>query len=191
MTKLYGTDLVRQQGLFALLKEDFIRHGRSLDSPGLWALVIYRFGTWSRGVHIPGIRLLLRILYRLAHIFVRNFCGIELRDTIKIGRRLLIGHQSGIVIHECATIGDDCIIRQNVTFGAGTEWTPGKGPVIGDRVTFGVGTVVVGNVTIGSDVNIGPNCTISTDIPSNRTVFVPPPRVLPREADKGPDAKIV
>ena len=37
-----------------------------------------------------------------------------------------------------------------------------------------------GNVVIGDDVSIGPNCTITTNVPSNRTLFVPPPRAMPK-----------
>lgn len=182
--KLYGGELVRHCGLLSMLREDFANHGRRPDCPGLWAIATYRFGTWSRGISFAPLRFVCRVLYWLSFIFVRNFCGIELRDTIRIGRRLHIGHQSGIVIHENATIGDDCTIRQNVTFGAGVEWTPGVGPVIGDRVSFGPGAVVIGNVTIGDDVRVGPNCTITTNIPANRTVFAAPPRVLPRKLEQ-------
>jgi serine O-acetyltransferase len=183
--RLYGGDLVRRYGLLRILREDFVTHGRLLHAPGFWAIAVYRFGAWSRGIRLRPVRLLFRMLYWMGYLFVRNFCGIELRDTMKIGRRLHIGHQSGIVIHEHATIGDDCTILQNVTFGAGVEWTPDVGPVIGDRVSFGAGAVVVGNITIGSDVHVGPNCTVTMNIPSNRTVFVPPPRVLPREIASG------
>ncbi|MEL6415965.1 MAG: hypothetical protein AAFQ15_13580, partial [Pseudomonadota bacterium] len=69
----------------------------------------------------------------------------------------------------------------NVTFGMGNDWTPGVGPVIGNRVEFSPGVVLVGNLTIGDDVSIGPNCTVTMNVPSSRTLFVPPPRTMPKQ----------
>lgn len=90
-----------------------------------------------------------------------------------------IGHQHGIVIHKYARFGDDCVLRQGVTLGVGNEWIKGRGPVIGNNVSFGVGAVILGNVKIGDNVQIGPNCVVMNDVPANRSLFVSPPRVLP------------
>ena len=43
--------------------------------------------------------------------------GIELPYSVSVGRRVVIEHQSGIVIHGASVIGDECIIRQNCTLG--------------------------------------------------------------------------
>lgn len=176
-------DLVRDAGLWALLKEDFQTHGRKWTSAGLQALWVHRFGVYVQSRRRP-IRMLLKPLYLLGYIFCRNVYGVELEHTVQVGRRLQIGHQHGIVIHKWARIGDDCIIRQGVTMGIGTTWVPHEGPVIGNGVSFGVGCVIVGNVSIGDKVNVGPNCVVMTDIPANRTVFIPPPRVLPNKSSE-------
>jgi serine O-acetyltransferase len=44
----------------------------------------------------------------------------------KIGRRFKIGQQHGIVIHEYATISNDCVFRQGAMIGIGgtTRVTP-------------------------------------------------------------------
>jgi serine O-acetyltransferase len=169
-------------GLWAVLREDCRTHRGKWTEPGLHAIWMHRVGVYATTAITP-LRWALTVFYYFCHIFCRNFYGIELPRTIQIGRRLQIGHQNGIVIHSSARIGDDCIIRQCVTFGVGNEWIPGKGPIIGNNVTFGVGTVVMGNITIGDNVSIGPNCVISSDVPSNRSLFVPPPRVLPKETE--------
>ncbi len=166
-------------GLRKILAEDYRTHRREITRPGLQALWIHRLGVYATTLPKP-FRFPLDLLYVLGWRFCRTFYGIEMRRTANIGRRMEIAHQHGIVIHDYARFGDDCIIRQGVTLGISNEWEKGKGPVIGNNVSFGVGTVIVGNVTIGDNVNIGPNCVISNDVPSDRTLFIPPPRVIPK-----------
>ncbi|MEO0654310.1 MAG: serine acetyltransferase [Pseudomonadota bacterium] len=180
-------DLLREEGLWKVLKEDFRTHERHWTYAGLQALWVHRIGVYALTQRRP-IRVLLSILYTLGHLFCRNVYGVELERTVQLGRRVLIGHQHGIVIHKWARIGDVCIFRQGVTLGSGVEWTHKEGPVVGNGVSFGVGCVIVGNVKIGDNVSIGPNCVVMTDIPSDRTVFTPPPRVLPKQTDQPPAA---
>lgn len=171
-------------GFWAIVREDYRQNKRSLVKPGFQALFAHRLAVYATIVRHP-MRLALKAVARLGQLFCRNFYGIEMSTSVNIGRRLELGHQHGIVIHRHATIGDDCIIRQNVTFGVGVEWTPGRGPTIGNRVHFGVGSVVVGNVTIGDDVMIGPNCVIIRNVPPNSSLFMPPPRMIQRTAPSG------
>lgn len=171
--------LIRSMGFLSIIREDFWQHERQPFRPGLHALWVHRIGVHAANLPTP-LRQLAGAIYRVGQVFCRNVYGIELERSVRVGRRLLIGHQSGIVIHRHATIGHDCVIRQGVTFGAGTDWVEGKGPVIGNDVRFGVGAVVMGNVSIGDNVTVGPNCVISSDVAANCTLFVPPPRVLPK-----------
>lgn len=178
---LAGAALIRAMGLRKVLAEDIRTHRREWSRPGLQALVNHRIGVWATTLKKPW-RWPVDLLYALGFRFCRNVYGIELRRTVRLGRRFEIGHQHGIVIHDYATFGDDCVVRQGVTFGITNEWIRGTGPVIGSRVSFGSGAAILGNVTIGDDVQIGPNCVISADVPSDRTLFIPPPRVIPRTA---------
>ncbi|MEM8935003.1 MAG: serine acetyltransferase [Pseudomonadota bacterium] len=180
---LYGVDLIRKHGFWTIVKEDYRGHHSDVTLPGFQALFAYRFGTWRQKLKNPVFRLITKAMYSLMHRFVRNFYGIEMFDTTKIGRRLHIGHQHGIVLHGYGTIGDDCVVRQGVTMGVTNTWEIGVGPVIGNRVNFGAGCVLMGNITIGDDVMIGPNAVVSANVPSQRTVFAPPARVLPRQMD--------
>jgi serine O-acetyltransferase len=104
--------------------------------------------------------------------------GIELRRSTKVGRRLLIGHQGGIVIHPQAEIGDDCTIRQNVTIGATTFQHVNDAPTLGSRVNIGAGAVILGRIHVGDDVRIGPNAVVTTDVPAGVAAFAPPARVM-------------
>jgi serine O-acetyltransferase len=126
-------------------------------------------------------KILLRVHLSM-HRYVRNAYGIEIYSTARIGRGVIIGHQSGIVIHEFATIGDDCLIRQGVTMGLARGHkkapSPENAPTIGDRVDIGAGAVIVGPVKIGDDVRIFPNAVVLTNVPSRTTVMAPTSRLI-------------
>lgn len=174
--------MIRRVGLRRILREDYYVHKRyfALTCPGLQALWIHRLGVYGATLKRPW-RSFFAIFYGLGHLISRNLYGIELTRTVHIGRRMWIAHQHGIVIHEYARFGDDCMIRQGVTLGYGNEVIKGEGPVIGNKVEFGVGSIIVGSVRIGNNVQIGPNCVVMSDVPDNRSLFVSPPRVLPRQ----------
>ena len=162
------------------LKEDYNTHYRDWTLPGFRAIATYRLGVWAMSQ--TGLRKkAAQFVYNFLRRYVRNIYGIEIFATARIGRRFHIGHQGAIVIHEYATIGDDCLVRQGVTFGAVLEREfVGNGPVIGNRVDVGAGAMIVGGVRIGDDVRIGPNAVVMTDIPANATVFAPVSKIMPR-----------
>jgi serine O-acetyltransferase len=157
-----------------MIHGDWIANERGISRPGFQALMVHRFGSWVMGLPlIP--KLFLVPFYAISFYFVRNFYGIELPHRTKVGRRLCLAHQSGIVIHPFAVIGDDCLIRQNVTIGAAIKV---EAPQLGNRVELGAGVVLVGGITIGDDVRIGPNAVVMSNIPANSSVVVPPPRIF-------------
>lgn len=183
---LRGGALIRAAGFWKIVAEDLRTHHNDPFSAGFQAMFWYRFGTWADLFTFKPVRWPLMLAYVICQRFVQNVYGIELRRTSQLGRRVELAHQHGIVIHHLADIGDDVVIRHNVTFGIGSEWT-GKGPRIGNRVSFSPGVVVMGDVTIGDDVSVGPNCTVTTDVPAGRTLFMPPPRSLPKKTGDTPN----
>jgi serine O-acetyltransferase len=164
-------------GFWTLINEDYIVNGRDWTRPGFRAMFMYRFGVW-RMQRSKLIRMPLSVLYRWMHRFVRNRYGIEIHYTTKIGRRCRIGHQHGIVIHEHATIGDDCTIRQGVTIGAAAEYSVTDAPVLGNHVDVGAGAMILGKVTIGDHARIGPNAVIMMNVPPHATAFAQPARII-------------
>lgn len=185
--------VIAQVGLLRLLKEDLRRHGLDLLAPGFRALAAYRLGAWARMFKPVLIRVPLLVIHGIAFRHVRNRYGIEIYTSAQIGRRLLIGHQHGIVVHRFATFGDDCLIRQGVTLGeAGLgrdNFAAGTGPIVGDHVDIGAGAVIIGNVRIGDRVNIGPNAVVMMDVPADATVLAPPARTMPRPSPPQPSTQ--
>jgi len=164
-----------QLGLWAQLKEDKRVNHNSMLQPGFHAVAMYRLGRWARE---KPIRRPWLFLAKVLHVLIRNGYGIELYWTARIGRRFMIAHAGTIVIHRFCTIGDDCIIRHGATIGAADEWDRKLAPVIGNAVEIGAGAMVIGKVVIGDNVRIGPNAVVTTDIPSNSSVFSPKPRIV-------------
>jgi MFS family permease len=80
-----------------------------------------------------------------------------------------------------AQIGDDCVLRQNVTIGQfnrGRKRTPPYAPKIGNGVEVGAGAVVVGGITVGDGTRIGPNAVVMTDIPPGGSAFAGPAKIM-------------
>jgi serine acetyltransferase len=159
-------DTSPQPGLFAQIAEDWIAHGRDWTRPGFRAVAVHRFGVWRMRVRLKFIRAPLSILYRWMYRKCRNHYGIELPYTVKLGRRVVFEHQSGIVIHGDSEIGDDSIIRQGVTLGNKTLDRPRDAPKLGRRVNVGAGAKVLGAVTIGDGATIGANAVVLKDVPA-------------------------
>jgi serine O-acetyltransferase len=172
--RLPNEKTAKEMGLFELLKEDKAVNQESLLRPGFHALLMYRLGRWATGS--PSRRPFLT-LAKVLRVLIRNFYGIELYWEADIGRRLTIGHQGAMVIHQFCTIGNDCVIRQGVTIGSAEDFDE-DGPILGSNVDIGAGAAIIGKVRIGNNVRIGPNAVVITDVPNDSTVFAPPSRTI-------------
>lgn len=164
--------------LVDLISEDYGASNRDATMPGFRAVFTHRLGNWGYALRFAPLRILVKILYKFLYVYIRNQYTIELPRTTKVGRRLNIAHQGGIVIHPLSTIGDDCIVLQNVTIGAATGETFENCPVLGNRVYVGCGAAIIGKVFIGDDVRIGPNVVVTMNVPAQSSVVSPPPRVI-------------
>jgi serine O-acetyltransferase len=171
--------------LSLLLREDLAANG-GLAKAGFHAVAVHRLGcrtaTWG-GPLGKAAHTALRVL----QVCIRNVYGIELAFTVRIGRRLRLAHQGGIVIHDFATIGNDCLLRHGVTLGAKNTDREDEVPVLGDRVQVGPNAVVMGAVVVGDDARIGPLALVTRDVPSGGRALAPlatitePERIRSRE----------
>lgn len=132
------------------------------------------------------------ITYRISHFFyVKKFRNISkiisligrfffkcwIPGSANIGKNFKIGYWGiGIIIHSNTTIGNNCLIAQNVTIGR--NFGDKKVPIIGDDVYIGTGSVVFGEIKIGHNVIIGANTVVNKDIPANSTVVGNPMRII-------------
>ena len=168
------------------LREDYEAHGRDWTRPGFQAVALHRFGRWRRGVEPRALRAPLTVVYRTLHVLCRNVYGIELPDSAQLGRRVIIEHQGGIVVHGDAHIGDDCILRQGVTLGNRRLDTPFDAPHLEAGVNVGAGAAVLGGVRVGAGANIGANAVVLDDVPAGATVVPQKVRVIERRSSDTP-----
>lgn len=157
-------------GFLALLKEDFITYDCDFFSQGLWAVVVHRFGNWRMGIRNRLLRIPFSVLYKVLDKLVEWLCGISLKYSVVLGRRVKIWHFGGMVLG-ALSIGDDVQIRQNTTFGVKRHGDPRwLKPVIGDRCDIGAGAVIVGGIEVGPDSVIGANVVLAQSVPANSIV---------------------
>jgi serine O-acetyltransferase len=164
----------------ALIREDYVTNGRDWSAPGFRALAVHRFGNWRMTVQPKVLRAPLSVFYRSLFRFVRNHYGIELPFTVRVGRRVSIDHQSGIVIHGYTVMGDDCRIRQNTTMGVRSLDDPNAAPVLEAGVDVGAGAVIVGRITIGAGASVGANAVVLQDVPAGALAIGIPAKIVER-----------
>jgi len=99
----------------------------------------------------------------------------DISKETKIGGGLILPHPNGVVIHEKAVIGVNCMIMQQVTIG---QLANEGAPVLGTNVYIGAGAKVLGDITIGNNVSIGANAVVLIDVPDNCTAVGVPAKVI-------------
>lgn len=98
-------------------------------------------------------------------------------ESCVIGKGTKFGYGGiAVVIHARTVIGRNCMIGQGVTIGGKSGWY--EVPVIGDNVHIHAGARIIGPVRIGDNVEIGTNCVVVKDVPSNCVVAGVPARIL-------------
>jgi serine O-acetyltransferase len=165
--------------LIHVVSDDLSAHGNDPTRPGFQTLAVHRFGTFVHTLPRSLARTPLVAAYRAGYIFCRNFYGIELPYSAKVGTGVVFEHQGGIVIHGASVIGDNCIIRQGVTLGNRHLNEPLAAPHLGTGVNVGAGAKLLGGITIGDQVNIGANSVVLHNVAELETVVGIPARPLP------------
>jgi serine O-acetyltransferase len=120
---------------------------------------------------------LLRKIARARHLYWSIITQSDIEPRARLGQSLMLPHPNGVVIHEDAVVGDDCMIMQQVTIGMIGD---GEVPMIGNGVYIGAGAKIIGKVTVGDGARIGANAVVTEDVPANCTAVGVPARVISR-----------
>lgn len=142
-------------------------------APGTHAVLVLRFGQWSRR-RPKVLRILFDPLYVILDFFIQVLWGIEIPRGASIGPGLYIGHYGGITVSSVAVIGRDCNLSQNITIGVSGAGQKRGAPTLGDNVYVAPGARLVGKITIGNNVKIGANAVIHKDLPDNAIAVLDP-----------------
>ncbi len=117
------------------------------------------------------------ILPRLFRFLIFFLYNSDIPSSVSIGKGTLFGHSGiGVVIHQDAVIGENCVIGQGITIG-GRSRNP-QVPVIGNKVYIAAGARVLGPITVGNNVIIAPNAVVIKDVADNCIVGGIPAKVL-------------
>jgi serine O-acetyltransferase len=152
--------------------------------PGLHAVLLHRLAhsLWNSGSIIPA---------RMISQFNRALTGIEIHPGATLGKRVFIDHGMGVVIGETTVVGDDCIIYQAVTLGAGSDARRGaetrgkkRHPTLGDGVIVGSGAEIQGPIYVGNNVQVASGSIVLKDVPDNSIVVGVPGRVIYHEGKR-------
>ncbi|MCD1118997.1 serine acetyltransferase [Chryseobacterium turcicum] len=125
----------------------------------------------------PVLGLYWRIVLR--HFQIKY--GFQIYPETQIGEGFYLGHWGSLVINPKTKIGKNCNIAQGVTIGQQNRGKNEGHPVIGNEVWIGPNAVIVGKITIGTNVLIAPNAYVNFDIPDNSVVTGNPAKVYPNE----------
>ena len=142
-------------------------------APGVHAVLVLRFGQWSRR-RPKLLRILFDPMYAILDFMVQALWGIEIPRGAKIGPGLYIGHYGGITVSSQVVIGRDCNLSQNITIGVSGGGEKRGAPTIGDNVYIAPGARLFGKITIGNNVKIGANAVIHKDLPDNAIAVLDP-----------------
>jgi serine O-acetyltransferase len=142
-------------------------------APGVHAVLVLRFGQWSRR-RPKLLRILFDPIYVILDFMVQALWGIEIPRGAKVGPGLYIGHYGGITVSSQAVIGRDCNLSQNITIGVSGAGGKRGAPRIGDNVYIAPGARLFGRITIGNNVKIGANAVIHKDLPDNAIAVLDP-----------------
>lgn len=110
-----------------------------------------------------------------------NKTNIQIPYVTKIGEGFYIGHCGRIIINPQAVLGKNINIATGVTIGQENRGKRKGCPVISDNVWIGTNSVIVGNITIGTDVLIAPLSYVNFDVPEHSIVIGNPAKIIHRE----------
>lgn len=123
----------------------------------------------------------LKIFHTLRLMRLANKTQIQIPARTKIGEGFYIGHLGRVIIHPDAVIGKNVNVGTGITIGMENRGKRKGVPKIGDRCWIGTNAVIVGNITVGSDVLIAPLAHVNFDVPDHSIVIGNPARIIPRE----------
>jgi len=119
-----------------------------------------------------------RAIYELLLYILRKKYGLEISSSATIGKGFYIGHPFCITIGGDVKIGNNVNVSKGVTIGVAPPPTHKNAvdaiwgsPQIGNCVMICVNATIVGDITIGDDVVIGPGALVNRDVPSHSVVI--------------------
>lgn len=138
-------------------------------NPGVLAVGLYRLANFFCGLPFPA-RYVALLIDRLNTLLT----GVQAPAGAKFGPGLVIMHPQAVILSPNMTAGTNLtVVGPSVTVGwQQIDGDPaGQEVLIGDDVVIGAGAKVLGPLTIGDRVQIGPNSMLIEDAADDSTVI--------------------
>jgi len=123
----------------------------------------------------------LKLYYMLRLMYLSNRTKIQIPARTEIGEGFYIGHLGRVIIHPEAKLGKNMNIGTGVTIGAENRGKRKGTPTFRGNCWIGTNAVVVGKITIGTDVMIAPLAYVNFDVPDHSIVIGNPARIIHKE----------
>lgn len=151
------------------------------------------FGSWgNRSVIVSPLRLkgIERIFVGTGvAVYEGAWLATEGTGELHIGNDVYIGHRVHLHALDPITIGDGCVLADNVMVNSGDHnkndihRVSGRGAIhIGNNVFLGQNVVVLGGITIGDGAIIGANAVVTRDVPAGSVVAGVPAKNLTKNS---------
>lgn len=148
------------------------------DQSIIWNYIKYlRLSEYAINSH--NFFLKIYYLWKLRHASYKT--GFQIPPNV-VGPGLCIFHWGMIIVNGDARIGSNATFQPNVVIGKNDKG--GGSPIIGDNFYICSGAKVFGDITIGNNVRIGPNCCVYKNIPDNCIVVGDPAYIVRKDGDK-------
>lgn len=181
---------LKPDDLCYLIRSDLHRYAGKSDSRAFWATYFndpgFCYTFWMR--LCASLRPQHRVLSLPARFILRHYqvkFGISIPAITQIGSGFYIGHFGGIVVNHRSVIGKNCNISHGVTLGQTNRGERQGCPTLGDNVYIAPGAKLIGGIHIGSDVAIGANSVVTSDVPDHAVVVGIPGKVLSYDGSAG------
>lgn len=145
-------------------------------------ITIFKYGKRHAGRSTFYHKLNYKMYQILNAIFVIGIFNTELPASQNISDNIILFHPYGIVVSGDATLGNNVVIRQQVTIGnKGMGRDVEKSPIIEAGVDIGAGAKIIGGITIGEGSKVGANAVVTKSFPPGSILVGVPARNIALE----------
>ena len=147
----------------------------------------FKFSVWLRMCSVARKKKLTKIfilpICRMIYRHYKYKYGYDIPYAIEIGPGLQIFHIGGIVFSP-AKCGKNITLSQNTTVGMTIHNGKKQYPVLQDNIYIAPGAIIIGDITVGSDVAIGSNSVLKKSVEDYSVVVGIPGKVISKKGSR-------
>lgn len=181
----YDINTFRELRLY--IASDLFRYMTSTSAKAYlrgWYIAGFRYTFFMRCCRYFGRKgMLFKPMYLFCRIVLRHYSvkyGFQIPWQTDIGPGLYLAHFGTVIVNPNCEIGTNCGLAPGVLIGLKYNKILKKFeyPILENEVSLSNNAKIIGNVRIGAQTFVAPNCVVTKDFPSNVTVIEIPAKVL-------------